>query len=815
MATPVSEFYAKIGIEVDRKSLKGVDKFFSDLEKRMGGIGSTLSSRKGAVEGISQLTKETKNLTQAEKKRTSERVRQTSQIVQANRRLAQSEKTLSQIIDQRLGISSVRGGMSRTDRQRQYESLFSVNSNLRRVRGSGATNRLSRLSGVESQIRASAGKPSRTESAAASAQLQAAKLQLQAANIAQRTQQIQIRENIAKLNNERIRLNMEADREKWARRQDERLRKEAARARVSEARIKRGNYLAMGGAGGALARYGLASLPFVGGMYGLASLNRANQNLMSTEISSGAIFGNKADEARDWLKQHSNYVGYNYLETMPIFSQFMAAGMNSMGYDKSLGIFEGFSEFGRTRGADKLGMQRGLRAVSQMASKGKITAEELRLQLSEATGFGEAIPIFAEAWQILNGGELKGSEATADLFKAMERGNVYSDKLLPIVGQLLKARASTGIDAARTSSIAEQARAENAQTALLNTFSKSGGEEGFARFWRTIAWAMKELEPLVKGMAGVFERLSVVLRAPIELIGTLGTMVGYLNRQFGWSEKNVVAFAALMGMLGTRVGRLTAKFTLLMLAISDISYGVQGKDSYTRDLMLWLEQMMGWKYDETAGVLGWATALGAAFYAVYKTMSLVKSVYDALPDSIKPAKKAATTVAAKKVTDTLGKAAVPLVMATGGVAIQKTLVGEGPNRIGNRAQEFGAGLMAAGLIPTPASVPLFLSGAATYGAGLSANLLTGGREAHLRRIQERNMDVSFAPHPAGQWAPTAQDIVSSHISKVTGNSQNNNTTLQSGAVQINVTTNDPEQFSRDVKRILEAEYTDFMTISGG
>lgn len=636
MATPVSEFYAKIGIEVDKKSLKGVDKFFSDLEKRMGGIGSTLASRKGAVEGISQLTKETKNLTQAEKKRTSERVRQTSQIVQANRRLAQSEKTLSQIIDQRLGISSVRGGMSRTDRQRQYESLFSINSNLRRVRGSGATNRLSRLSGVESQIRASAGKPSRSEASAANAQLYAAKLQLQAANIAQRTQQIQIRENIAKLNNERIRLNMEADREKWARRQEERLRKEATRARVSEARIKRGNYLAMGGAGGALARYGIASLPFVGGMYGLASLNRANQNLMSTEISSGAIFGNKADEARDWLKQHSNYVGYNYLETMPIFSQFMAAGMNSMGYDKSLGIFEGFSEFGRTRGADRLGMQRGLRAVSQMASKGKITAEELRLQLSEATGFGEAIPIFAEAWQILNGGELKGSEATADLFKAMERGNVYSDKLLPIVGQLMKARASTGIDAARTSSIAEQARAENDQTALLNTFSKSGGEEGFARFWRTIAWAMKELEPLVKGMAGVFERLSVVLQAPVRLLGMMGTAVGYLNQQFGWSEKSIVGFAALGTLLATKWGRVTAVFTGLMLVLEDIAFGVMGKESYTRYAMLWIEEMMGIDYDKQAGVLGWATALAAGLYGVIKAMNIMKSVYDTLPDSLRP-----------------------------------------------------------------------------------------------------------------------------------------------------------------------------------
>lgn len=853
MATPVSEFYAKIGIDVDKKSLKGVDKFFSDLEKRLGGVGKPLTAKGGVVSGFKQLTKETQALTRAENNRSRARSIAVNKEIAENNRLARSRKRLAETgpvvvaqtvrasranprqsapqqrkslmqsvptaeyINRALGISSVRGGLSRGDRQRQYEQLFGLNSNLHRVASRGGVNNLARLSKIESQIKSGAyARLNKTEAAAANAQLQAAKLQLQAANLAQRTQQIQMRENIAKLNLDRIKEARLLENEKWAHRREAQLRREAARTKVSEARIKRGNYLAMGGAGGALARYGLSSLPFVGGMYGLASLNRANQTLMSTEISSGAIFGSRADEMKAWLKNHANYVGYNYLETMPIFSQFMAAAKHTMGIDTGLTVFEGLTEFGRTRGADKLGMQRGMRAVSQMASKGRVTAEELRLQLAEATGFGEAVPIFAEAWQILNGGDLKGSAAIDAMYKAMERGEVSSDKILPIVGKLMKASAAGGIDAARTSSIAEQARAENAQTALLDTFSKSGGEEGFARFWRTIAWAMKELEPLVKGMAGLFERLSVVLQAPIRLIGTLGTIVSYLNNQFGWSEKSIVGFAALMGMLATRVGRLTAKFTLLMLVLEDISFGVQGKDSYTRDLMLWLEQMMGWKYDETAGVLGWATALGTAFYAVYKTMSMVKAVYDVLPDSIKPTKKAATTVAAKKVADTLGKTAAPLVMATGGVAIQKTLVGDGPNYVGNKAQEFGAGLMLAGLIPSPASIPLFVSGATAYGAGLTTNLLTGGRAEHLQRIQERNKDLSFSAHPAEQWTPSVQDIVSSHIAKVTGSAQNNRTNiLQPGAVQISVTTNDPEQFSRDVKRVLEAEYADFMTIGSG
>jgi hypothetical protein len=663
MATPVSEFYAKIGIDVDKKSLKGVDKFFSDLEKRLGGVGKPLTTKGGVVSGFKQLTKETQSLTRAENNRSKARTIAVNKEIAENNRLTRSRKRLAETgpvvvsqtvrgsranprqsaaqqrkslmqsvptaeyINRTLGISGVRGGMSRNDRQRQYEAVFGLNSNLRRVSSRGSTNNLAGLSKLESQIKSAAyAKANKTEAAAANAQLQAAKLQMQAASLAQRTQQIQARENIAKLNLDRIKETRSLENEKWARRQEAQLRREAARAKVSEARIKRGNYLAMGGAGGALARYGLASLPFVGGMYGLASLNRANQTLMSTEISSGAIFGSRADEAKNWLKQHSNYVGYNYLETMPIFSQFMAAAQNTIGFTPGLNIFEGFMEFGRSRGADKLGMQRASRALQQMASKGKVTSEELRLQLSEATGFGEAVPLFAEAWQVFSGGDLKGSDATAALFKAMEKGNVLSEDILPIVGQLMKARASTGIDAARTSSIAEQARAENAQTALLGTFSQNGGEAGFARFWQTIAWAMKELDPLVKGMAGLFERLSVIMQAPVRLFGMLGSAVGYLNQQFGWSEKNIVTFAALGTLMMSKWGRVAMMFTGLLIVLEDIAFGVMGKDSLTKRFMEWIEGITGFDVDKQKGIF----ALVGAFTALLAAMKALQPFKDIL-----------------------------------------------------------------------------------------------------------------------------------------------------------------------------------------
>src|SRR5690554_1108407 len=88
MTTPVSEFYAKIGIDVDKKSLKGVDKFFSDLEKRLGGVGKPLTTKGGVVSGFKQLTKETQALTRAENNRSKARSIAVNKEIAENNRLA-------------------------------------------------------------------------------------------------------------------------------------------------------------------------------------------------------------------------------------------------------------------------------------------------------------------------------------------------------------------------------------------------------------------------------------------------------------------------------------------------------------------------------------------------------------------------------------------------------------------------------------------------------------------------------------------------------------------------------------------------------
>jgi len=364
----------------------------------------------------------------------------------------------------------------------------------------------------------------------------------------------------------------------------------AAQAQRSASSASRANFLHAGGAGGALARYGVESLPFIGGAYGMQQLNQANQNMMSANIAAQSVLGPEANQRMDWLSQRSNYLGVNYSETLPQFTKFMASASPLLGGDSAQEVFSGFMQFGRTRGATGVSMNRALNAVAQMGAKGQIMQEELKGQLAEASGFGELPQLFAEAYQIQSGGSLKGPEARAALMKAMEDGLVKAD-ILPLVTKLMNELSKGGIEKARTSSVAEQARAENALTArngLLQVFSKSGGEEGFAKFWKIMAEGIKANEPLVRGLAGAFNDLMTGMEAPLQLVKDFNTGLSDLSKQVGLSESALVKLGGLGAMLMTKWGRLGFMFATIAAVLQDLSRGIQGKNSYTKDVVDWV-----------------------------------------------------------------------------------------------------------------------------------------------------------------------------------------------------------------------------------
>lgn len=148
--------------------------------------------------------------------------------------------------------------------------------------------------------------------------------------------------------------------------------------------------------------------------------------------------------------------------------------------------------------------------------------EEVRRQMAES--MPGTMDVFAESYAEMTGSGLVGQEALAKFYEDIEKGNIESAKILPIVARILSERAAPKIDIMKKSSIAEQARSQNMQTQMLESFSKAGGETGFARLWRTATDAMREMDRVMPNIGQIFDKGTYFFRQLILLPQSIGRM---------------------------------------------------------------------------------------------------------------------------------------------------------------------------------------------------------------------------------------------------------------------------------------------------
>lgn len=180
----------------------------------------------------------------------------------------------------------------------------------------------------------------------------------------------------------------------WRERRNALREDEARRAAERASRPRAGNfsYSSMfqgGGVAGSIARYGMGSLPFIGGSYGLMQLNTANQEAISTRLTTQAVLQaqgfteRQGEQAFQWLKDLGNLNGFSYMQAAPDYNQFLS---NSLGAGVSLGgsqdIFRGFSEYQTAMGVTPARRKLVNNALSQMLGKGVVSMEELRRQMA-------------------------------------------------------------------------------------------------------------------------------------------------------------------------------------------------------------------------------------------------------------------------------------------------------------------------------------------------------------------------------------------------------------------------------------------------
>ncbi|ENQ0001563.1 tape measure protein, partial [Escherichia albertii] len=145
----------------------------------------------------------------------------------------------------------------------------------------------------------------------------------------------------------------------------------------------------------------------------------------SSERSIDFVFDKNAGQVKDFTKALAQTTGLDIAELQSQFAGFGASAKESMGILGSEELFKNMIGYARLMGRNEEEIKRALTALSQMAGKGQIMAEELKGQLAEAVP--GMVQVFAKAT----------GKSEQELFDAMKKGALKSADTLQKVTQEL------------------------------------------------------------------------------------------------------------------------------------------------------------------------------------------------------------------------------------------------------------------------------------------------------------------------------------------------------------------------------------------
>lgn len=202
----------------------------------------------------------------------------------------------------------------------------------------------------------------------------------------------------------------------------------------------------------------------------------------SSERSIDFVFGDQSTQVKKFIQDLTQITGMDTTETQAQFASFGASATTAMGLEGSEELFKNLTGYARLMGRSDEQIQRALTAVSQMASKGQVMAEELKGQLSEA--LPGATQAFAKALGLTE----------KQLFDKMKNGDVKASDALPKFAKELGSQ----IDS-RGGWKAIQDSTQTMLGNLRNTWNNSltdifrGSEDGLQDFTRSLTTLLNSL----------------------------------------------------------------------------------------------------------------------------------------------------------------------------------------------------------------------------------------------------------------------------------------------------------------------------------
>ena len=325
------------------------------------------------------------------------------------------------------------------------------------------------------------------------------------------------------------------------------------------------------------AQSALSAFGVVGGMYGLAELTKAayqaSLKMDNLNMAFQSIYGTAAAAGvkLEYVAAISDKLGLSFLDTAEGAKKLFAAAKGTEVEKNAEEIFTAFSTMGAALKLTGSEMESVFLAVSQMISKGKVSAEELRLQLAER--MPGAVNLFAKAI----------GKTTAELDDMLQNGEVGLDSLVKFAAEVQKTYAA-GADAASKGLQAQLNRVSNAWFELKKAFVDA---EGSAEAVGYVANALKSLTDLVPAITELGAKLLVFgsIAATLKVFATVGSYVLSFEAAIATATKSVGGFVAVLNLLKAHpiflvASALTAAYTAYDMLTDDLPEGTDRVSKY-------------------------------------------------------------------------------------------------------------------------------------------------------------------------------------------------------------------------------------------
>lgn len=301
------------------------------------------------------------------------------------------------------------------------------------------------------------------------------------------------------------------------------------------------------------AQSALSALGVVGGMYGVVELGKAmyqaSLKMENFQLAFQSIYGSSARAAvqLEYVRKICNRLGLAFEETAHGAKQLFAAAKGTEVENDANQIFEAFSAMGAALKLSSDEMGSVMLAVSQMISKGKISAEELRLQLAER--MPGAVTLFAKSI----------GKTTKELDAMLQKGEVGLDSLKKFAIEVEKTY-SAGAKAAANGLQAEINRVANAWFDLKRAFVDS---DKSARALSTLTDSLNAIRgfaPEISAVASALGKFAILSGGVYMLIKALQGLKLALASVVGLSGP-VGFVVSAVGLFGTALWELSSRQT--------------------------------------------------------------------------------------------------------------------------------------------------------------------------------------------------------------------------------------------------------------